>query len=263
MIEMREKKLSNKPVFLSEVIEHFKQLRSQTNNQEEAKDRLLQDWQYRKVKCVGTFDYSREIRLGPRPPPMDTSNVMKRDGERGYFFITPFLTKDAAGNDVELLVNRGWISDAAWKENPVSPREKVNKNGSSEVAAEGVLHAGEKKPPGLDVDYVPANGPGWIWIDVARMMKTMKIEDKAGTLPYVLDMFAPRPPGRYPVRKNKGDFISFYTTPIVHVAYAFTWGSLSIGALVVLYIRFKKDKRQAAWQVYNMQQMNKGTFPKI
>ncbi|KAG2736467.1 hypothetical protein G9P44_000557 [Scheffersomyces stipitis] len=54
------------------------------------------DFEYRRFKCKGHFDYDQEIFLGPRI----------RDGQLGYLVITPFV-RTSGGKPI--LVERGWI----------------------------------------------------------------------------------------------------------------------------------------------------------
>ncbi|KAK6200318.1 mitochondrial protein [Scheffersomyces amazonensis] len=57
---------------------------------------IIEEFQYRRFKCKGHFDYSQEIFLGPRI----------KNGEMGYFVITPFI-RSSGGKPI--LVERGWI----------------------------------------------------------------------------------------------------------------------------------------------------------
>ncbi|KAK6459908.1 Shy1 cytochrome c oxidase biosynthesis protein [Scheffersomyces coipomensis] len=57
---------------------------------------VIDQFEYRRFKCKGHFDYSQEIFLGPR----------LRDGELGYLVITPFV-RSSGGKPI--LIERGWI----------------------------------------------------------------------------------------------------------------------------------------------------------
>lgn len=57
----------------------------------------VKDFEYRRFKLKGKFDYSQEMFLGPRI----------KNGMNGYLVVTPFLRSD--GGD-PILVERGWIS---------------------------------------------------------------------------------------------------------------------------------------------------------
>ncbi|KAL1570378.1 hypothetical protein MEQ_00936 [Candida albicans P87] len=58
---------------------------------------VIADFEYRRFKCRGRFDYDQEMFLGPR----------LKDGELGYLVVTPFIRKN--GGD-PILIERGWIS---------------------------------------------------------------------------------------------------------------------------------------------------------
>ena len=44
---------------------------------------VIADFEYRRFKCRGRFDYDQEMFLGPR----------LKDGELGYLVVTPFIRK--------------------------------------------------------------------------------------------------------------------------------------------------------------------------
>lgn len=57
---------------------------------------VIPEFEYRKFKCKGHFDYSQEMFLGPR----------MRDGVLGYLVVTPFVR---ASGGKPILIERGWI----------------------------------------------------------------------------------------------------------------------------------------------------------
>lgn len=57
--------------------------------------KVVSEFEYRRFKVVGHFDYSQEMFLGPRI----------KNGVLGYLVITPFVRK----NGKPILVERGWI----------------------------------------------------------------------------------------------------------------------------------------------------------
>lgn len=57
---------------------------------------VIPDFEYRRFKVKGHFDYSQEIFLGPRI----------KNGNVGYLVITPFIRK----NGKPILIERGWIA---------------------------------------------------------------------------------------------------------------------------------------------------------
>lgn len=57
---------------------------------------IIPEFDYRRFKCKGRFDYDQEMFLGPR----------MRDGQVGYLVVTPFIREKGK----PILVERGWIS---------------------------------------------------------------------------------------------------------------------------------------------------------
>lgn len=58
---------------------------------------VIPEYEYRRFKIKGKFDYSQELFLGPRI----------RNGELGYLLITPFIRADGGK---PILIERGWIA---------------------------------------------------------------------------------------------------------------------------------------------------------
>ncbi|PVU92890.1 hypothetical protein BB561_003552 [Smittium simulii] len=86
-------------------------------------EKLMDDWQYRKVFLVGTFDHSKEMLVGP----------VSRDGVHGYKVITPLVREDGS----KVLVQRGWVQgkvkifatvSLGQKPNFTTPDSKPEKN---------------------------------------------------------------------------------------------------------------------------------------
>ncbi|KAI5963742.1 SHY1 [Candida pseudojiufengensis] len=57
---------------------------------------VIEEFEYRRFKCKGKFDYDQEMFLGPR----------LKDGVLGYLIVTPFIRSDGGK---PILVERGWI----------------------------------------------------------------------------------------------------------------------------------------------------------
>lgn len=57
---------------------------------------VIKDFEFRRFKIKGHFDYSKELFLGPR----------LKNGELGYLLITPFVRSDGGE---PILIERGWI----------------------------------------------------------------------------------------------------------------------------------------------------------
>ncbi|WLF76650.1 surf-like protein [Lodderomyces elongisporus] len=59
-------------------------------------DVISKEFEYRRFKCKGHFDYDQEMFLGPR----------LKDGVVGYLVVTPFIRSDGGE---PILIERGWI----------------------------------------------------------------------------------------------------------------------------------------------------------
>ncbi|KAI5951197.1 SHY1 [Candida jiufengensis] len=57
---------------------------------------VIGEFEYRRFKCRGKFDYDQEMFLGPR----------MKDGVLGYLVVTPFIRSDGGK---PILIERGWI----------------------------------------------------------------------------------------------------------------------------------------------------------
>ena len=70
---------------------------------------VVPEFEYRRVKCFGVFDHSKEILLGPK----------RQDNSLGYNVITPLVRDEGAST---ILVNRGFVAreKADQKERPAS-----------------------------------------------------------------------------------------------------------------------------------------------
>lgn len=69
----------------------------------------LDELEYCRVKCTGTYDHSRESLLGPRSnlASISTSGgLFGSQDSTGWHVITPFKLSD---RNAEILVNRGWV----------------------------------------------------------------------------------------------------------------------------------------------------------
>ena len=64
----------------------------------------------RRVSISGTFDYSREVRITPRPAPKDApQHLVPPTATGGYLAITPLVRSDGTS----VLVIRGWVPHSA------------------------------------------------------------------------------------------------------------------------------------------------------
>mmetsp|Transcript_23880 Transcript_23880/g.44327 ORF Transcript_23880/g.44327 Transcript_23880/m.44327 type:complete len:236 (-) Transcript_23880:8-715(-) len=178
------------------------------------KDSTLQP--YHKVQCVGTFDTSKTMLVGPRSKPKAASDGGM--GQSGYLAITPFKDEDSGK---EILVNRGWVKRAdealAFKPEP------------GVVTFDGVL--AENETAGT---FTPDHESG------SRHFFAMSALDlgPAAGLPQDVPVVERIDGGGPLVTKTPDDLLNFKVSPIVHVGYAITWYGLCSTGLYMIRKRF-------------------------
>ena len=115
--------------------------------------------EFRRVECVGTFDHSQQILMGPRSAPAGMAAV---NGQRvsagvptssGWDVITPLRCTDGS----LVLVNRGWV-----------PRDQVDAltHPQGEQRVHGVLRAGEAGNRFAQNDVARRR---FVWLDVEAL----------------------------------------------------------------------------------------------
>jgi surfeit locus 1 family protein len=192
----------------------------------------LKDMEYVKVRTRGSFDYSKELFLGPRSlvtPGKDdySSGGLITAGRRnsiGLWVISPFQIDDEKSS--RILVNRGWI-----------PREKKDPQTRSQGQVQGmvdligIVRLTEPRPP-----FGSKNDPRkdvWSNRDIQLMAQVM------GTEPVFLDadVSCEVPPGELPISGQTR--VSLRNE---HLSYIITWYGLAILTSVLW---FKKYGKQA------------------
>jgi surfeit locus 1 family protein len=191
-----------------------------------------EDIQFSPVTIRGKMHYEDEQYIGMRKSP--ESGSIEKGETMGAFAVTPVTLTDGS----VVLVNRGWI-----------PRdclgrvfaEKEESDGT--VALTGVIKNGEAKPGYItggaeqranncELDSV------FLWADLDEIAAKSNVSVAEGTSPLMVEITGPESPGQYPVRKRKEAYTYFYTTPVTHYMYAFTWFSLAAGIAALGKYRF-------------------------
>lgn len=183
-----------------------------------------------RVSVRGTYDFSKEILLGPRRPP---SNLMGPEAQgmatspQGFFVLTPLKREDGS----IVIVNRGWVPRGA---------ESWNRpEGVVEVAA--VLMPPEEKKqfsPENDVESMKL-----FWLEEKVVARHVTGNEETPLL------FAEKidpdgtPVTSFPVSKRYEHFVGFHVMPITHATYATTWFVLSAFGLLMTVIKFKGKPR--------------------
>ncbi len=165
-------------------------------------------WDYRRVSVQGRFlDGSALIVLG-----------RTHQGRAGGHLIAAFERTDGAALGRHILVNRGWVPDAAASTDAWEWP-------AGEVMVEGVLRL-----PAPQGTFQPDNVPEarqWYWVDLAAMATALAID----TPQLILEAADadPRPPIGGQTRLD---------IPNNHLQYAITWFGLA-GVLVVIFVLYQ------------------------
>lgn len=171
--------------------------------------------EFRRVQIAGTFFPEKSLYLGGR----------FRDGESGYFVLTPLYIK---GDGRAVLVNRGFITL------PMRPTfEGLHYNGLN-VPVEGIVRLPREKKR-----FLPDNSPTrntWFWED----MPAIRSQTGLDLLPIVIEVTSDKSSVEYP-RPSRGR-INIRND---HLGYAVTWFSMALVALVMLILYQRKLRRDA------------------
>ncbi|KAK0390773.1 hypothetical protein NLU13_0276 [Sarocladium strictum] len=187
----------------------------------------VHDFDFRRVRAVGTFRHDQEMLVGPR----------MRDGQDGYMVITPL---ERGEGESTILVNRGWISkkhrDQRTRSADGMPTEKV--------VVEGLLREPWKKNmftpdnrPEKGEFYFPdvyqmasLTGSQPVWIEATMEPEFMQMVDyEARGIPFGR-------PAEVNLRNN-------------HAQYIFTWYGLAFATSIMLYMVIKKPTSEIARRV--------------
>lgn len=181
---------------------------------EAAQHGVTDELEFRRVVCLGAFDHSKQVLMGPRSAPagMEAASVTAGSGKApagaphasGWDVITPLTCADGSS----LLVNRGWV-----------PRDGTTtlSQPKGTVRVEGVLRKGEAGNRFAKND--PEHGR-FVYLDVDALA------ERAGSSPVVL--YETSDGGRegggggegqtaWPARRPLSSFLDFYVQPSTHL----------------------------------------------
>jgi surfeit locus 1 family protein len=223
LIEDTKKKMSENAVSWEEVDENSKQ-----------------SLHGRKIVLRGKFDHVKEILLGPRPPPVGVFGPAAQGmatNPSGYYVITPFQAEDGR----LVLVNRGWVGrqTKTWSH----PAD------SKDIELLVIMSDMEKRGKFSPVnDHVSKK---LLWLEYEAVMKAMGYDkcDADERPSYVLEAVVDDVTNKdmaqltnFPVPKMLSKAHEQYVGPPTHIAYATTWFSLSIAAIVFGYRMNRKGR---------------------
>ncbi len=194
----------------------------------------------------------------------------------GYYVVTPFRL--AESGDV-VMINRGWVDRDRYELASRSQREltasaalpspnqyaaaylmdsatvsDAASKSKSTTATElvGVLRPSDSRPQYLPASYDPATASGtgttaapFLYGDVSAMYRLYQTKNKIVLSPTQLFVDAIEPVNSpagaaFPIRRSTSDYVSWHTTPQLHIIYAVTWFSLAVCVWAGTYIRFRK-----------------------
>ncbi|MBB3973424.1 SURF1 family protein [Hansschlegelia beijingensis] len=176
----------------------------------------LDQWRYRRVQAIGTFDPTREVRIytlltdqkGPYAGP-------------GYWIIEPLRLRDGG----TVLVNRGFVPESR-----ADPASRPDGHTVGETTVVGLLREPEDRNM-----FTPADAPEkrlFFTRDPQAIAAALGLSDAA---PFTIDADATPNPGGLP--QGGETRLAF---PNRHLEYALTWFGLA-GALCAVFAAF-------AWQ---------------
>ena len=180
--------------------------------QGDALNKDLYELEYRSVTVSGRYDFENEIAI----------RNQAFENQVGVHLVTPLII---SGTDQAILVDRGWIPDADFRNEDWS---KFAENGEVEVV--GVLRRSRTKPDfGSRTDPTPAPGEprriAWFFVNVDGIQKQIPYELMKGA--YIQQEPDPKWDG-FPKRSTSEVEISEGS----HQSYALQWFSFALIALL-------------------------------
>lgn len=166
----------------------------------------LTQMEYRKVRVIGTYDFSQEVAL----------RNQALNGQWGVHLITPLRIK---GSDRTVLVDRGWIPGDDFN---AGDWAKFAEQG--EVMVEGIIRNSKSRPDfGRRSDPTPSPGQdrltAWNFVNVAAINQQIPYS----LLPIYIQQ-APHPAwGGMPIRTQP----KIELTEGSHLGYAFQWFAMA------------------------------------
>ncbi|GAB2292620.1 Surfeit locus protein 1 [Dionaea muscipula] len=224
----------------------------------------LDDLEFRRVVCRGSFDEKRSIFVGPR------SRSISGVTNNGYYVITPLMPVPGDPGSVQspVLVNRGWVPQSwrddlleaskmheqptnasppaskvertswwrSWFRKPERDEEQASVTASVEVV--GVVRGSEK--PSI---FVPANDSHsgqWFYIDVPAIVRSCSLPENTIYVENINANVNHSHP--YPVPKDVNSLIRSSVMPQDHLNYTLTWYSLSAAVTFMAFKRIRPKK---------------------
>ena len=176
----------------------------------------LDQWRYRRVEAIGTFDHAREVRIYTL-----LTDQNGPYGGPGYWIVAPLRLRDGGS----VLVNRGFVPEAK-----ADPATRPESHAAGETTVVGLLREPEDRNM-----FTPADVPEkrlFFTRDPQAIAAAMGVADAA---PFTIDADATPNPGGLP--QGGETRVAF---PNRHLEYALTWYGLA-AALVAVFAAF-------AWQ---------------
>lgn len=174
------------------------------------------DAEYTRVHLLGRFLHNEERYL-----------YTAVAGGQGWNVITPLVT--TSGEVV--FVNRGFVP-----EDRLEPTTRKAGLPAGNVELNGLARASERKSW-----FTPDNDPvanRWFWYDIPGLIASLKREEAARALPFLIEAEATGPPvpGGWP---KAG--VTRLDLPNNHLEYALTWFSLAV-AFAVIFLAYARGR---------------------
>lgn len=181
-----------------------------------------------KILLHGVFDHTREIKIGPRSaPPMLTGKAAQgmATNPTGYTIVTPFKLRN--GNVVYIM--RGWI--------PKSARSWERPTGEIDVLAIG----SEAEKGNFFSPVTDPKSKELIWLDIAALKAMAPVTEDTSHIVLVEAVRENDDEAKtLPMPRQVRHLQTVAVPPEMHVAYAFTWFSLSLAGFIMTYLKFRR-----------------------
>lgn len=165
---------------------------------------------------IGRYNHAKTLMVQPRT----------HDGVNGFHVLTPFDVVFEGGDDVTVLVNRGWI-----------PVEHVrDTNFKIEKPFDSVQLIGMLRRPPRGNAFTPENDPGrgvWYDVDLVQISQVMNIDILSHVMFYVETEARDTEASIYPVSAATKIYLSNN-----HFSYAVFWFFMALSLVAIYILRF-------------------------
>ncbi len=171
----------------------------------------LQSWRYKKITLQGVYDSTKQFLL----------DNQVRDGISGYNVLSP-LSIEQNGNPYWVLVDRGWLPQAAHRE--ILPSVEIEQSASQYVKGSVYVPYAETYSLGGIADGEDSGWPRRIqFVDYQQLSDRLNITLQ----PFTLRLDENQPHG------YRRDWSEYSMSAQKHFGYAFQWFAMALAVVVL------------------------------